>query len=366
MSVSQTDRLYTAYLVQIREQGRWESAGSRFELQSHADALFAQPRQLAFSATTLDEYALWKAALHRKLIEALGLAGRVPPRTVHAEPVQQVDRGAYTEEKFALDAGESVQIPAYILRPKSAPPYKPVLVFHGHNPSVQYVLGNYPDAQTAQAMRAVDNNYAQVLAEAGYLVCAIEQRGFGERVTPQICGDGLYASACRHLSFAYLAQGRTMLGERLWDGMVAATFVLSRNDIVPGALGCTGNSAGGTTALWLAALDEHITVAVPSSYFCAFELSIHAMYHCECNYVPGVRELIEMGDLAALIAPRPFRAIHGEHDPIYPVVGTRAQFETVRRAYALHGAEERCSLAVHPGQHAYNHAFSHEWFGRWL
>ena len=82
--------------------------------------------------------------------------------------------------------------------------------------------------------------------------------------------------------------------------------------------------------------------------------------------MPGILTLAEMGDLAALIAPRPFRAINGEQDPIFPAWAGREQFETVRRAYELHGATEACSLAVHPGGHAYHHQLSQEWFARWL
>lgn len=341
---------------------------TRFDLQSHLDTLYTvQPRRLAFAAATLDEFALWRAALCRAIAEPLGLAGRFPPRSVPAAHLHTQDRGAYHEQKWALDAGEGVRIPAYLLVPKTPPPYKPVLVFHGHNPSVQYILGNYPDPAIAGQMRAVDNNYAQALAEAGYLVCAVEQRGFGERITPQISGDGeTFSSACRHLAFEYLAQGRNLLGERIWDGMLAASFLLARDDIVPGTLGCTGNSGGGTTALWQAVLDDRISVIVAGSYLCSFKDSIHGRWHCECNYVPGVLSLFEMGDLAAALAPRPFRAINGERDPIYPVAATRAQFEIVRRAYALHGAEDRCSLSVHPGEHAYNHAMSQDWFAQWL
>jgi hypothetical protein len=339
-----------------------------FGLQAHVDYLYANgPRQLAFRAQTPDEFALWQTALRQQVAQWLGFAGRALPQTIRAERLQAIDRGAYVEEKYALDVGEPVPAPMYVLVPKNPPPYKPILVFHGHNPSVQYILGNYPDEATAQQWRAVDNNYAQALAETGYLVCAVEQRGFGERMTGQQLSveEGLWNS-CRHLSFEYLMQGRTLLGERVWDGRVALSYVQSRPDVVPGVMGCTGNSGGGTTTLWLSALDERVTVAVPSCYFCSFKHSILGMRHCECNYVPHVLQYAEMGDLAALIAPRPFRAIAGEHDPIYPLEGTRQQFETVRRAYALLDAEDRCSLAVHPGEHAYNIAFSREWFGQWL
>jgi hypothetical protein len=73
-----------------------------------------------------------------------------------------------------------------------------------------------------------------------------------------------------------------------------------------------------------------------------------------------------MGDLAALIAPRPVRFVNGERDRIFPIAGARQQYETVQRAYELLGVGDRCSLAVHPGEHRYDHALSHEWFARWL
>jgi hypothetical protein len=73
-----------------------------------------------------------------------------------------------------------------------------------------------------------------------------------------------------------------------------------------------------------------------------------------------------MGDLAALIAPRPLRCVSGERDDIFPIDATRQQFETVKRAYELLGAGDRGSLAVHPGEHRYDHALSQEWFAQWL
>jgi len=337
-----------------------------FALQPHLDKLYKHsPRNLALTATTADEFADWKRTLRNELVELLGIARRELPPKIQAEKLQMIDRGDYVEEKYALNVSEGVYAPIYILVPKIPPPYKPIMVFHGHNPSVQYVLGQYPDEATARARLAVDNNYAQALAQAGYLVCAVEQRGFGERVSAQVGGPEP-ATSCRHLSFDYLMQGRTLMGERVWDGVVAISYVESRADVIPRIMGCTGNSGGGTTTCWLAALDDRITVAVPSCCFCSFKESILGVYHCECNYVPNLLNIIEMGELAALLAPRPLRIINGEHDPIFPIAAAYEEFETVKRAYQIFDVEDRCSLAVHPGGHAYNHALSHAWFKDWL
>jgi hypothetical protein len=90
------------------------------------------------------------------------------------------------------------------------------------------------------------------------------------------------------------------------------------------------------------------------------------MDHCECNYVPHLLELAEIGDIASLIAPRPFCAINGEKDEIYPVAYAREQFEILRRAYHLHKMSHACQLSVHAGGHAYHNQVSQDWFAKWM
>lgn len=335
-----------------------------FSLQEHLDQQYAKSaRTFTCTACTLDDFSLWQSAFRAELTRLLGLQNHAPA-PLFTQKINNVDRGTFIEEKFSLDVGEGVQAPLYVLVPKAKPPYRPILVFHGHDPGAQYCLGNYPDEETAGDNLARDNNYAQALAEAGYLVCVVEQRGMGERLSDQV--QVVFSrSSCRHLSFFYQLHGRTLLGERIWDGMCAVTYLLSRPDIT-GGLGCTGHSGGGTTALWLTALDERIKAVLVSGYFNSFRGSILAMDHCECNYVPGILTLAEMGDIAALIAPRPFCALNGEKDEIYPIEHVYEQFETVRRAYELHGASQACKLSIHSGEHAYNNQISHDWFSEWM
>jgi hypothetical protein len=334
-----------------------------FSLQPQLDNLYLSgSRKYAFDACTLKDHIIWQKAFRAELVCLLGLENH-PPASLSAQSIHAVDRGLFIEEKYSFSVGEGVQAPIYLLTPKHALPYRPILVFHGHDPSAQYCLGNYPDEETARIHSETDNNYARALAEVGHLVCVVEQRGMGERLSDVV--SGITTRSCRHLSFFYQLHGRTLLGERVWDGMCAVTWLLSRSDIV-GGLGCTGHSGGGTTALFLAALDERITTVVVSGYFNSFRGSILAMEHCECNYIPHILELAEMGDIAALIAPRPFCAINGEKDEIYPVAFAREQFGTVHRAYELHNASHACQLRIHSGGHAYNNQVSRDWFSKWM
>ncbi|MBI9049178.1 MAG: hypothetical protein JEZ00_07155 [Anaerolineaceae bacterium] len=336
---------------------------SLFSLEEHiSDINLACAKRFALHASTLKEVQFWQKSFRHELAWLLGINNRNVPKT-NDEILNSHDRGSYIEEKHSLRICESVSIPIYILMPKTKAPYQAILVFHGHDPSAQYCLGNYPDDDIARENLANDNNYAQVLAEKGYLVCVVEQRGLGERLTNQI--DQENGRSCRHLAFSYLMHGRTLMGERIWDGMCAISYLNARKD-VRGKLGCTGHSAGGATALWLSALDERIDVAVVSGYFNGFADSILAMQHCECNYVPGLTAVAEMGEIAALIAPRPVCFINGEQDELFPITGARKQFEIVQQAYNLFNTEETYQLQIHSDGHRYHHQMAHAWFSTWM
>jgi dienelactone hydrolase len=337
-----------------------------FGLQDHLNLLRDNLSHTDFSIGKIgnqDELRAWQLALRVKLCSIMGLDGRIIP-PVSAQQVDTLDCGDYIEEKYSLDAGEGVQIPVYVLVPNRQPPFSTVLVFHGHEPSVQYCLGHYPDEETERHHLSIGNNYAQALARAGYLVAAVEQRGFGERVTTDLRGP--FPRSCRHLSLHYSLYGRTLLGERCWDGQRVLDFLLTRPDVKPGQIAITGHSGGGATALWLAAIEPRLSGAAVSGYFSSFRASIGSEAHCECNYVPGILSLAEMSDLAALIAPRPFCALNGEKDRLFPIEAARTSMETVQRAYQMLGATENCHLAVHPGGHEYPQALSLVWLKSWL
>ena len=78
-----------------------------------------------------------------------------------------------------------------------------------------------------------------------------------------------------------------------------------------------------------------------------------SIYHCDCNYVPGILRLGEMYDVAGLIAPRPFNAITGRTDPIFPIDQVEIAYQKLQRVYAVAGAAERCRLYIGEGGHRY-------------
>jgi dienelactone hydrolase len=323
---------------------------TQLHLQAHLDNIYQQTdHQFEFAATHLREAQVWQLKFRKALRDCLKITGRRLPEKFTAQQVSSIDKGTYTEEKHIIVV-DGVATPLYLLVPKSEPPYPALIAFHGHGTGVHHILGNYDDPELADMNRAKDENFAQRFAEDGYLVCAIEQQGFGERVTDQQ-NDPPSANSCRHLAFEYMMHNRTLLGERVWDGMNAISYLLQQLDIIPGYVGCVGFSGGGTTALFLSALDERITHSVIAGYFCALKQSILGVEHCECNYVPDLLTLGEISDIAGLIAPRPLSIISGEFDPIFPIAGVIEQYDLLQDIYQVFDAEQQCGLGIHPHGH---------------
>ena len=335
----------------------------QFSLTEHlGEIAMAYPRRYRCHAATIQEYEDWAYQFRKALMDFTGI--KATKFTLISDTlVHRMGHPGYIEEKHAIQTDESVSIPMYLLIPHREGPYQSVLVFHGHDPSVQYCLGSISNSEDAEKNQELHNNYAQVLAEAGYLVCVVVQRGLDERITSQV--DEETGRSCRHLAVSYLKYGKTLLGERIRDGMLAIDYLKSRKDTI-GKLGCTGHSAGGATALWLAALDLRIDISVISGYFSSFADSIFAMRHCECNYVPGAGAGYEMGDVAALLAPRPVCFVNGQTDDLFPLGAAKEQYKTVRHAYGLFGKESNCDLVVHPGGHQYEKESALSWFKTWM
>ena len=114
--------------------------------------------------------------------------------------------------------------------------------------------------------------------------------------------------------------------------------------------GCAAvKSAGekdGLRLYYAAALDTRIAAAMPSCAFCGYLASIGAQRHCICNYVPGVMKDFDMGDLGALIAPRPMIVVSGQHDGIFPIDSAKEQADVTRVAYRAASAADRFEHVV--------------------
>jgi dienelactone hydrolase len=327
-----------------------------YDAAAHFGALYqATPGEFTFRAKTQEDWIAWAKAFRARLGQILGLdaitadlAGYVP----RAEQVASEDQGSHLREAWHLWVEPTVPLPFYLLRPvASSGPLPLVLTPHGHNHPHIYV-GIAHSEQERSSMEAGERDIAVQAVEEGYLVIAPTTRAFGETRTDQGKAESAIHS-CRTQLLHDLLVGRTPIGDRVWDVSRLIDWALATQPVDSQRIAITGNSGGGTISLFAAACDPRIAVAVPSSYFCTFAGSIGSIHHCECNYVPGILRLGEMDDVAGLIAPRPFCAIAGKDDPIFPIEHVRAAFERLRHIYAVAGAPDNCELYIGHEGHRY-------------
>ena len=108
----------------------------------------------------------------------------------------------------------------------------------------------------------------------------VEQRAFGE------CGGTEKGPDCFQPAVQALMLGRTLIGERCWDIKCALDTVFDLFPVIDRSrVALMGNSGGGTTTFYAAALYPFISAAMPSCAFSGYLPSIGAQKHCICNYI---------------------------------------------------------------------------------
>jgi dipeptidyl aminopeptidase/acylaminoacyl peptidase len=122
----------------------------------------------------------------------------------------------------------------------------------------------------------------------------------------------------------------------------------------PSRLGVAGLSGGGMVALFWAALERRVRLAMVAGYYCTFKESIYSVHHCLCNCVPNMLEWGEMRDIAALIAPRPLLIISGKKEPMFPIAATRQAFSDLKEVYERLDASGNLEQDFFDGPHAWS------------
>jgi hypothetical protein len=90
------------------------------------------------------------------------------------------------------------------------------------------------------------------------------------------------------------------------------------------------------------------------------------VFHCECNYIPGLLKYAEMPDIASLIAPRPLLVVSGTQDDLFPVDQVEAGYRQLQQLYRLLGVPERLDKDIYEGGHRFSANKIFGFLDRWL
>jgi dienelactone hydrolase len=315
-----------------------------------------QLEQLPAPAPTTDDET-WRAQTRAELAARLGV--HPAPVPLELEVTDEVDCGDYMRHRIVFDVEATMSVPAFLLVPharRDAAPGPAVLAVHGHGAGKSLVCGI--DAG------GPGDDYAHTLARLGYVVLAPDLRGFGERAD-WMPPDKYHCDW--DLVCATMA-GVVPLERNLWDLQRALDVLTDHPLVEPTRIAVAGLSYGGTCALFLAALDERVRVAVVSGYLSSWRAAHTVPWNmCGSQVMPGQLGAIEHVDVAALIAPRPLLVESGTDDVIFPVAAARATVGQLRALYERLGAPEDAIVHdVFEGEHRWHGTEVPAFLERWL
>ncbi|MDG3040700.1 alpha/beta hydrolase family protein [Roseicyclus marinus] len=268
-----------------------------------------------------------------RLWQLLGQPGGTTDRA-RGDPGAGVELGAHRLHRFILTIG-STQIPAIYLRPTGAGPYPAVLYCHAHGN--RYEIGA---EELVLGRPALHGPYGPALADLGVASLAIDLAPFGGRQD-----EGPEAALVK----AALWQGRPLMGRMLADLHAAFRWLEARPEVDAARIATLGLSMGGTHAYWLAALEPRIAAC---AHLCVLgdmapliATGAHDL-HGPYMTVPGLLTEGDMGDVAALVAPRPHFVALGQTDPLTPPEAYDPAVARLTQAYA--NAPDRLHLHLSP------------------
>ena len=288
----------------------------------------------------------WQLTAREQLARLLSLDA-IPTADPELAIEWEADHANCHEYRFTFQTEPGYRAAAHLLVPNGVQNPPVMICVQGHSTGMHVSLGRPRNEEDAGDIKG-DRDYALQAVREGYAALALEQRAFGE------CGGTEKGPACQHPGCTALILGRSLIGERVHD--VMRTIDLLESGVFPvdsSNVSITGNSGGGTTSIYAAAADPRLVACMPSCAFCGFLPSIGEQQHCLCNYIPGIARDFDMGDLAALIAPRPFVSINGKLDNTFPLYSAQQQLEIAKTVYEALGCGARCRLEVGPEGHRY-------------
>ncbi|CAG7597458.1 hypothetical protein PAESOLCIP111_00148 [Paenibacillus solanacearum] len=305
------------------------------------------------------DWKRWQQSFRERLAELTGLASlREYTRDLPLSPrtTETVRFPGYRREKTYITTEPGVEIPFYLLIPENGTgPFPLVLTPHGHGKrGKETYVGNYSSDSEREQAEAGERDVALQAVMEGYAVIAMDVRGFWEMSRDEEFSTKK-AGSCDELQKRAFMYGRTLIGERVHDMGRLIDYASAHPDIDTSRMVITGNSGGGTVSFFTAALDERISVCVPSSCFCTYPGSVMKVPHCHCNFIPGIMKLGDMYDIAGLIAPRPLLFVHGILDQDFPIEHTREAFAHARIIYEAIDRKltDCCELYEGNGGHRY-------------
>jgi len=327
-------------------------------LLNQATQLLAERKEAVARLVDPASLEIRRDRMQRQIVEAVGgLPERTPlnPRTVWTK-----DCGDYRIEGVLYESRPGFPVTANLYIPNQG---------EGPFPGVLAPCGHSGDAKASEIYQICWIN----LARRGFVVLSFDPIGQGERMSfLDAEGKVRFWGTTEHtmLGVESLLLGYSFAREIIWDGIRSLDYLLSRPEVDPTRIGCTGNSGGGTQTSYLMAVDRRITCAAPSCFLTSLErlFNTEGPQDAEQNFIGQVARGIDHADFVEACLPHPV-LICCASDDFFDIDGAWETFREAKNFFGRYGVPERVDIVEAPDKHGFTaprRTAVYHWMGRWL
>jgi len=296
--------------------------------------------------TTLDHFKQKRQQILEGMLDGMGKLPARPTRRsledFHIQVINTQVRGRYTKKTISFNAAEDEVVHAFLYEPldKQSGEKRPGIV------------GMHPTGSTGKS--SFESwplcNFPIELAMMGYVVIVPDYPGFGDS-RPYDYETDRYDSG-------------TIKG--VFNHMSCVDLLQRHPDVDPNKIGTIGHSLGGHNAMFLAAFDERVKIAVSSCGWTPFEYyetkkgrlktwalpqympPLETRYHSDHTQFP-----FDFHEVAAAIAPRVFFSSSPSNDGVFPGWGPKSAELSIKKYFRARGAEQAFQFHQPLAQHRF-------------
>ena len=306
------------------------------------DALDVKCDEAWCAIGTKAEYDAYRRGVKAKMMAAIGT---MPERTpLNARTVATLKRDGYSVEKVVFESMPGVFVTANLFVPDG----------EGRRPAVVMSCGHSGEGKDC-------NTYLRacvIAAKRGFVAFMFDPYYQGERRSSRRSGWFKTGSCPSHTEMGLRASlidwSAPLL--RIWDGMRAIDYVLSRPEVDPERLGYMGQSGGGTMTALMEAADDRIKAAAPSCFLTSLRALCATMGPQDGEQNIYGQLSFGLNHTGYVLIPDIPVALTCKFSDMFPYTGVMTLLKTVRTLETNVGIGGRTFLNCAPGPHGWTEA----------
>ncbi len=290
---------------------------------------------------TADDWARRKAHILAGMQEVMGpLPDPKSKVDLDVKVIGEVDEGAYVRRQITFQAEKGDRVPAYLLLPKGKTGKRPAML-------CLHQTTRIGKGEPAGLGGLAPLHYAKELAQRGFVCLVPDYPSFGD-----------YAFDFKkspHPSGSIKA---------VWNNIRGVDLLSAMAEVDAERIGVIGHSLGGHNALFTAAFEPRLKVAVTSCGFTRFPRYYGGKLKgwTSDRYMPRIATAYDLSpakvpfdfpEILGAIAPRAVFICAPTHDSNFDRLGVEESVAAARPVFDLLGAKERLVVVYPEAQHTF-------------